>query len=169
MPVADVFLPLDTDTADLARRQQGPRRLDCSGLARMPRGKKRAALLAGQRFQRVDFGQGRSWRLLQHDMLAGLKGCLCLGKATLGRRTERHRVDGDIRAQKLLDVIEGSDAVQSRIAAGNGDEIDAVRRGDRSHMLVPGNLSQSDDVETNGHTMPPCWSPEHGTRAATPT
>ena len=76
-----------------------------------------------------------------------------------GRRAQGDGVDlAGHPFDHLAMVGEGRDFVRSLVAAGNGDEIEARVRGDRGHMLVPGDLAVTDDRDADGHVPAfPLW------------
>ncbi len=150
MPVTDVFLPFHVQRTNGAVGQQLAGGLNGRRLARMPGCKQRNPLLLCQLVERENFRDRRARRLLQHHMFAGEKGRACLLEPTLRRRAQRDRIHLHVGCEQRVDVRKTVDIVQLGVAAGHGNEIDPVRGFDCLQMLVPGDLAETDNGETNG-------------------
>ena len=78
-------------------------------------------------------------------MLAGGKRHCRLRVANLRRGAQRHRIDRRTVAQQFIERRRMRHAGKRGIAAGDGNQLHAVSRSDRRHMLVACDLAKADD------------------------
>src|SRR5882724_1032111 len=78
-------------------------------------------------------------------MLAGGERHRRLRAADLRRGAQRHGIDGRTFAQQLVKRRHVRHTGERSVAAGNGGQLHALRRGDRRYVLVTRDLAEADD------------------------
>jgi len=142
MPVTDILAPLDRDALDPALRYPRFRLRHGGGIAAVPTGIEGDILRLGQRDQRLHFGHGRARWLFQKHMLARQQRLPRGMIAGLGRLAQDNRVQIRLAPQHRAEVGIIMHPVPLRVAAGDGDQIDASRPGHCGQMLVARDFAQ---------------------------
>ena len=155
MPDPDVFLPFDHHRLDLAVGEEGLGRLDGRRETGMPGGKQRPSGLPRRCDQRTKFADGGTRRLFEQHVLAGLQRGRRLRVTPLRRRAQRNGIDVWRFREHLIERREMRDAFEGRIAARDRSEFNAVGGGDRRDVLIPRDLAETDDGNSDDfHYLP---------------
>eukprot|EP01137_Pigoraptor_chileana_P001417 Opistho-2@39025 len=142
MPVTDILAPLDVDPLDLAFGHPRLGLRHGGGIAAVPAGIERDALALGQRRQCLHFGHGRARRLFQKHMLARQQRLPGSMIADLRRLAEDDGIEVGFARQHRAEVGVIIHPFPLRVAAGDGDQFDAVDLFDGGQVLIARDLAE---------------------------
>ena len=144
VPMADVFLPGDVHAHQLLAGQPLPCRLHAGRATRVPAGEQAALRLPGDHAQVVDLRQGgRRWFFQEH-MAPGRQRRLRQGMPPHRGCAQGHRLDLRMRGKRLLQRLERWHTIHRAMPAHGGHQLHVVARGDGGHVLVAGDLADTD-------------------------